>query len=248
MARVSPPDPGATITFRLDPSTGRLVGELPIPPKGQSVAYDVTEAIGDTPEVTYSLVVPGGISRLDVETPVVERDGGPSAADHEHRERLFRVIGRVTVAAGLVEAALKRVLICISSDRTHFPEVDLEWAKLELELATALDADGIDVLVAGRLRRLLEVAARQRLRELRNDVTHAQWWLVADAPGRMSRWPRRSDGCIVHFPLVKIEQLAARMEAYAAALNALVANTWPRAVFQPPARRLGSFGILDEAR
>ncbi len=100
------------------------------PPIGFSSYYTVTERLDGHPELSYDLVLPGALSETDLSTVRIGRHGGPNAQDLQFRSELHRRIGAVTVAAGHVEMAMKRLLLVLTSPpkaRFGFSTVDETW-------------------------------------------------------------------------------------------------------------------------
>ncbi|MDC7120584.1 hypothetical protein OMK64_03440 [Cellulomonas fimi] len=234
------PRPGDTFLATLD-ERGRITLDLPVP-TDESITYSAEERIGDGPRLVYELTLPPGKAAVELTAPIVERQGGASAADAQYRERLYAAVGRITVAGGQVEASLKRSLILLSPERgAAFVDVDLEWFRLEAAIREAVDS--AESVLGRRVVRLLDLAARNRLRERRNDAVHGAWWPFDGMAGRVSRWPRRSEGYITNVDLRALEEVGAKLERLVQALNDLVRERWPVVTLPRDDRPTGSFGV-----
>lgn len=228
-----PPKPGWSTRSTTD-AQGHLVSEVPVPLTGDPVTYQMTEDIDSWDSVTYELTIPAGSEQVDLVSPIVERAGPIDPADEAYREQLFGQVGRITVAGGHVEAALKRVLVVLSPGREAFEDADLDWSQLEDNLRKlAKHSNVLDAATAAQAVALLDIAEKQSLRDYRNHAVHGAWWPFEGVNGRMSRWPRRGHGYMTSFPHSELTKLAVRLELLAEKLNELVRERWPLVTLQP---------------
>lgn len=114
------------------------------PPRGFRNYYTVTERLEGQPELSYDMVLPGKFAEVDLATVRSDRHGGPNAADLEFRSALYPRIGAVTVGAGRVEMAMKRLLLVPPApNNAWFSTVDHMWTTLLNKLRQQCDgSDG----------------------------------------------------------------------------------------------------------
>ncbi len=168
------------------------------PPAGHSLTYDTVVKLDHLDEpIRFSLTVPRTTETVDIATAIVGRIGGPSREDLARRERIYAAVGAAVVAAGRVEAAMKRLVIVLQENRTGtFHDVDKTWSELE----KLLDAELAKPDPGGRLGRLRkEVAAHlawargRGLKTHRDNIVHGYIWDY-DMPALViSRFKRKHD-------------------------------------------------------
>jgi hypothetical protein len=209
------------------------------PPPGHKDYYNVTEPIdNEGGEVSFDLSVPN-LDVIDVATVRVLRHGGPTAEDIAFRRKLYALIGGITVAAGHVEEAMKRVILVLNGAASaEFASIEKKnWTDLERELARHSERD---IPQAPSLRALLDWGAKNEVKRRRDDVVHAYWWDYEGCGVRRSRFYRDGDGgsatlCGTFDDL--LEDLRMMVE-YARALEDAMEPFWPQARLPaPPATR-----------
>lgn len=104
--------------------------------------YRVTENLGAVPGTPYQLTVPRNMSPVEMATVRVGRRGGPTSSDLAFRDKLFHMVGSITVAAGHIEAAMKRLLLVLEGEETVFSLADYQWAELHSRLRKACEGPG----------------------------------------------------------------------------------------------------------
>ena len=194
------------------------------PPDGHSHVYRVQSSEG---LLDFEMTVPRNMTEIDLATVRLARKGGPNAADYEFREKLYRIIGSITVAGSHVEAAMKRLLVILTGTRTVFEVVDYQWADLHKKLLG--ECDGSDQRRRD-LRKTLEWSEKHDLRERRNTAVHGAWWVFAGPGVRVSRWPRRDHGAMIEVDLDTWSATAAKSWELVRRLDDLLGEEWPRAM------------------
>lgn len=156
-------------------------------------------------------------------TARIERDGGVNRVDHEFRRDLYFQIGRVTVAGGKAEAAMKRLTrILVGGDRT-FEGMKTTWTDLEANLRR-LAIDHLDILAA------LDWGVENRVKEIRDDVVHSEWWDLDGAQSTRNRM-LKADAAPMMGRFETLIDHADIITEYAAKLDALVKENWHTARF-----------------
>ena len=200
-------------------------GETEIwPPPGFVAFYTVTEQIDGQPDLTYDLVLPGTFAEVDISTVRVGRHGGPNTEDVRFRRELYERVGRITVAAGHAEMAMKRLLLVLrQSPKAHFSTVDETWTNLHKKLVAQCDgSDQRRVLLAAAL----QWGDEQNIKGRRDDVIHAYWWDYSGCSARRSRFERRSNGKTILATLADLDRDAELITDYARRLDRLLGNDW----------------------
>jgi len=134
--------------------------------------------------VTYDLSVPNS-SGIDLATARVLRHGGPASDDLAYRGQLYALIGGVVVAAGQVEAAMKRVLLVATSDSRQVADAEKPWSGLEKDLQKVVDSGHA---MADALSSHLAWAQEKQAKRRRDDVVHAYWCNFAGCGVRRARF------------------------------------------------------------
>lgn len=199
------------------------------PPAGHRMSYD-TQILNEDGEGAFRLSFAINVPRqgIDMSTMRVGRIGGPTYDDLEFRNALFLIIGSITVAGAHVEAAMKRLLLVLSTEVTTFGLVDFQWADLEKKLAA--ECGGRDRRRL-RLSRILDWATELDIRERRNTAVHGSWWLHKQERTVASRWPRKKNDAILIGSLGDLRALENDCWTLVAKLDRLLGEDWPRAVF-----------------
>jgi len=181
-------------------------------------------------ELTYELTVPAAMSQLHLATVRVARRGGATEADHAFRAELFVRIGAVTAAGGHVEAAMKRLLLLLSGKETRFSLVDDSWSELHRKLKERSTGDGPKRM---EIARVLEWGEANRVKERRDNVVHAYWWLYDGCGVRASRFYRKEDGAVLIGTWQELDTSAQLLFQYADLLDQLLDEDWSRALLPP---------------
>ncbi|MEF2977279.1 hypothetical protein [Subtercola sp. YIM 133946] len=150
----------------------------------------------------------------------VERVGGPSAADEAYRRDLYYWVGRLAVAGGKAEAAMKRLLVL---DRKlaerSFEEVDETWATLvKLLRSTEQNIPG--------LKQVLDWSDTNRVKIRRDDAIHCDWWDWADTELTKGRTFRKGPSALVVDKFDTLTDAALAVEEFASRLDELVGLRW----------------------
>lgn len=194
------------------------------PPAGFASYYTVTERLEGHPELSYDLVLPGTFSEIDLSSVRIGRHGGPNQQDLHFRSELYLRIGAVTVAAGHVEMAMKRLLLVLTSpSKARFSSVDETWTTLHKKLQRQCDSSD------DRRRQLAEVlewSEEQGLKRRRDNVIHADWWDYAGCDVRRSRFARGSNGATILASLADLDEDAQLLFEYAERLDRLLGKDW----------------------
>ncbi|GAA1954745.1 hypothetical protein [Catenulispora subtropica] len=197
-----------------------------MPPDGRT-AYRVTINLdGRAPQV-FHMTLPGTIPELNIATLRVGRRGGANERDYAFRELLYPRIGAVTVAGGHVEAAMKRLLILLMESSGRFSLVDKSWSELHTLLVKESRKPG------GRRKELagiLQWAVDNRLKERRDNVVHAYWWIFDDVEVTRSRFFRKEDGANMTGTFADLDEDANLLFEYAQKLDDLLGEDWARAL------------------
>jgi hypothetical protein len=194
------------------------------PPRGFSSYYTVTERLDGQAELSYDLVLPGNFSEVNLSTTRIGRHGGPNADDLSFRSELYFRVGAVTVAAGRVEMAIKRLLLVLKGpQQARFSTVDETWTSLHKKLRR--QCDGSD----DRRRQLAEVldwGEEREMKRRRDNVIHADWWDFAGCEVRRARFARGSNGVMICASLGDLDEDARLLFEYANRLDRLLGTDW----------------------
>lgn len=205
---------------------------------GKSVPFDMQHG-DDIPQAASFTVVPpigDDDQRLDLASlrPVRVAGHDNAIADCRHRRRLFQAVGAVTVAGGHVEMALRKVLVSLTGGQNEDlggKDVSLDWSKLHTKIEDHCKRDASEL--AQRVDQLLKTAEASTLRDIRNNIVHSYWWVMAlDSDEVWSgRYYNRGQEpvCIVD-TAENLYQTADKLFEFAAELEALVAPLWPLAI------------------
>ncbi len=204
------------------------------PPDGFSTYYTVTERLDGHDDLTFDLVLPGTFAEIDLATVRIGRHGGPNADDLQFRSELYRRVGAVTVAAGNVEMAMKRLLLVLtSSTKAHFATVDEPWSTLHRKLLR--QCDGSDKR-RRELAKALAWSEGQGIKRRRDNVIHAGWWDFAECQVRRARFARGSNGTTICASLTDLDEDVSLLTEYAERLDRLLGNDWIIARLPGPVR------------
>jgi hypothetical protein len=204
------------------------------PPLGFSTFYTVTEKLAGQPEREYHVLLPSSFSKIDLSTIRVGRHGGPNDEDMRYRDRLYRLLGEITVASGHAEAAMKRLLLVLKRpDEAHFAEVDETWTSLTEQLRK--ECDGSDHR-RSELEALLNWADEKKVKVRRDNAIHAYWWIYDGVGARRSRFARRTDGSIIDATLDDVAEDAGLIFEYANRLDELIGYEWMTLRLEGPFR------------
>jgi hypothetical protein len=154
----------------------------------------------------------------------IGRHGGPNQDDLRFRVELNERIGRITVAAGHAEMAMKRLLLVLRRpSKARFSTVDETWSTLHKKLVVQCDRSDQRRL---ELANTLRWAEEHNIKERRDNVIHAYWWHYSGCGARRSRFERRSNGKTILATLDDLDQDAELLTEYAHRLDALLGNDW----------------------
>jgi hypothetical protein len=204
-------------------------------PPGHAFMYEVSFEETDDGRPSppgFFLTVPSSRPHEDVSTLRVSRMGGDDPADELFRARLHRHVGAVTVAAGHVETAMKRLLIQLRDPTDTFADVDYTWTDLEKKLRSQAAGQPDDPRCK-RLLRILDWASDNRVKWRRDNVVHAYWWNYDGVGVFRSRFRRRDDGEQIIGTWQGLEEDSALLFRYAALLDDVLGEDWGRALLPP---------------
>lgn len=134
----------------------------------------------------------GPRERYDLSTFRVKRSGGAILRDRQYRQNVFILLGAMTLAAGHIEAEMKRIiLVADESDRAGFADVPSTWSGLADRLDAIAHRDGA---LAESLQEVLDWGTEQEVTEIRHDAVHSAWWVFDPGHVHRSRFTRKSNG------------------------------------------------------
>ena len=161
------------------------------------------------------------------------REDGPS--DTLHQIRLFHAVGSVAVASGHVEMAMRKVLVSLKGGQNADladRDIPADWNQLHTKLKALCRTGQTELQRSVEL--LLDEAERSKIRDSRNHVIHGYWWLVAMGDdfvaGRYFHPAAKLPPAILHGSASQMQELAGKLFAFAARLEALVTPDWPIAI------------------
>jgi len=202
---------------------------LPVP--GHAGWYRVHTKLDNGYEVTYDLTLPGWMPGWNISTARLGRRDGETAADKMFRQRLYTRIGAVAVAGGHAETAMKRLLLVLRGTTSDFIQVEKPWSTLLKELAKegAVETD----TRRKRLKRVLDWAEKNRVKERRDNVIHAYWWNYDGCGVVRSRFRRDQEPTIIIGSFDGLDEDAEMIFEFARRLDELLGEDWPRALLSP---------------
>lgn len=209
--------------------TRRMAQQLPGP--GLVGWYRTEVKLDNGYELTYDLTVPGSMPGWDISTARLGRRGGETAADQMFRQQLYGRIGAVTVAGGHAETAMKRLLLLLRGTTSDFSRAEKLWSELLKDLAREC-ATGTDAR-REQLKRVLDWAEKNRVKERRDDVVHAYWWNFDGCGVARSRFRRGRQPRVIVGLLDDLEEDAKLLFEFARRLDDLLGEDWPRALLLP---------------
>ena len=201
------------------------------PPPGERYQYDVTMSHESGWELAFVLSIPSNETSGDLETSIVIRDHGPTSADIAYRERLYRLVGEVTVASGRIEAAMKRLLLVLGGGNGAFVDIDKTWTDLEKDLRSAIAAQAgrmDDVTVP--LLAALDAALELNLKAIRDDIVHGYHWAFDIGQVLVSRFKRKSDPTRLSGSEDEITTRVPKMTQHAIELERIAMPHWHVAI------------------
>jgi hypothetical protein len=181
-------------------------------------------------EPAFEITIPGTMPQWDISTMRLGRHGGETAADHRFRQQLYQRIGAVTVAGGHAETAMKRLLLLLRGDTAEFSKADKPWTTLHEKLAD--ECTGEDAR-RKRLKRVLDWAEENRIRDRRHDVVHAYWWNLDGCGVVRSRFYHHDNGVTITGSFEELREDAELLFEFARRLDELLGEDWPRAMLPP---------------
>lgn len=173
--------------------------------------------------IEMSVLVPNAES-VNLATARVHRIGGPNTRDWKFRQKLYYLIGAAVVKAGQIEASMKRLMI-MTSGRSHgnFSVVDLAWADLHRNLISRARNEGPP---GNRLLNTLEWGEEHKVKAIRDDFVHSNWWDYSDIGVVSTRFERKADGKTMIGTLKDIENQVNTLGEYEILLDECVAEYW----------------------
>jgi hypothetical protein len=201
------------------------------PPPGHSVTYTAKLDLDGFAPFEYQMTAPSGVTHLS--SLIVDRLDGASKADEHFRSRLYLAMGKLAVASGHVETAMKRLLIVLRGLENSFALVDETWTKLEETLkveSTMMGADASYPEIRTALGEHLLWARQRHLKTHRNDFIHGSIWDFDMPVLLVSRFTRKSDGASIVSSIEDLERVARRMVEYDARLCSLLHGIWGEAM------------------
>lgn len=182
----------------------------------------------DGHHVCLELTLPSALPEVNLATVRLGRLGGATNADQMFRARLYAAIGKVTVAGGHADTAMKRLLALLTGDG-RFSLVDETWRTLLKLLADHCPSATNDPRLK-RLQHVLDWGETNRVKGRRDNVVHAYWWIYEGCGVVRSRFFRDQDGALMIGSMEELEQDAAMLFEFARRLDELLAEDWPRAM------------------
>lgn len=174
--------------------------------------------IGDGPQEQY-----------DLSTFRVTRGGGATPGDRQYRQNVFVLLGAMTLAAGHIEAEMKRIiLVADESDKAGFADVPSTWSGLIDRLDAIAHREGA---LAESLREVLDWGTEQAISEIRHGAVHSAWWVFDPGHVHRSRFTRKSNGST---QMGTWDQVAQQVETLFEFLDRLQKVVpWPMATLPP---------------
>jgi hypothetical protein len=205
------------------------------------------EALQDVKMImTSDLTIEGQMtvrgSEIDFPTVIVSRLGGPSAQDHEFRQRLYQLIGAATVAGGQIESQMKRLLVLLdgSEKRSFNAEIEGMWGKVAKRLrAAAINARETDSTARDAFGRrpesmptkiltALDWAEEQEVGEARNHIVHAAWWDYAGTGVTRSRFHLSGKSELHYLDWERLEGDCNNLQEFLRMLDEIIGDRWSR--------------------
>lgn len=201
---------------------------VPWPPA--AFAYKTTLDLQGVPQFSYELSFTAQVDPVNLNNVIVGRIGGPDEADAEFRRQLYGVVGASVVAGGRVEAAMKRLIIVLTSAPNSFASVDLNWTQLVTKVKGEADreVDDDSAPLRLRIRELVASAERRHLKEMRDHIVHGFFWDFTMPRVLLSRFKRRDDGATYIFTIQKLQAISVDLLEYADALESSLHGVWPQ--------------------
>jgi hypothetical protein len=175
---------------------------------------------------SMDITAPSARESANLATFRVSRHGGASEADLAFRDRLYRVIGAIVVAAGHVEAAMKRLILLLKDEQGGFSLVDKTWSDLHKLLLTQSRRS---IPLATALTEVLEWGDSKELKRRRDNAVHASWWDWDGVGVTRSRFFKKQDGANLVGAFEDLEEDAKLLFEYAEKLDLLLGADWPQA-------------------
>ncbi|WP_460798968.1 hypothetical protein [Nocardioides pacificus] len=167
--------------------------------------------------------------RYDLSTFRVKRSGGATPGDHQYRQNVFVLVGAITVAAGHIEAEMKRIIVVAEeSESAGFADVPSTWSGLVDRLTAIADGDG---MLAEPLRAVLDWGAEQKVAEIRHAAVHSAWWVFDAGHVHRSRFKNKSNGSTQMGTWEQVAQQSETLFEYLDRLQTIV--PWPMATLPP---------------
>lgn len=192
------------------------------------VRFTPTDAPAGLEFVLLNAQLAQGPRNLDLATFRPARHGGATPEDLVVQQNIFLLVGAITVAGGLVEAEMKRLLLLDSED-TDFVQVDENWTELERRLAQVSASESPH---AEAIRQALEWAERNGIKRARDSAVHSAWWLFNVGGGvARARFRRGMSGALELGTIEDYLEQANLVFEYAERLAEI--GSWPMAVLPP---------------
>jgi hypothetical protein len=164
------------------------------PPPGHNFTYLHEADIGGH-HISFELTLPSAVPELNLATVRLGRIGGETGADQLFRARLYAAVGKITVAGGHADTAMKRLLALLTGVG-RFSLVDETWSKLLRRLADQCPATTSDPRLK-RLQHVLDWGETNRVKQRRDNAIHAYWWIYDGCSVTRSRFFHDQDGTLM---------------------------------------------------
>ncbi|MDX2919798.1 hypothetical protein PV702_06495 [Streptomyces sp. FL06-04B] len=196
------------------------------PPPGFAFYYRMETHQEGYPSYSMDVLLPKAREVVDISTFRISRHGGPNEADFSFRDRLYREIGSIVVAAGHVESTMKRLVLVLKADQGGFSVVDKTWSDLHKMLVSQTHTGAPH---CKNLAEVLDWGESNDLKRRRDDVVHASWWDWDGVGVTRSRFFRKQDGVTIVGTFEELAEDSRLLSEYAEKLDALLGTDWPQA-------------------
>jgi hypothetical protein len=204
------------------------------PRQGHAFTYKTHVSYEGYETFDFELSIPSGADQMDLSSVIVGRLGGEADADVLLRQNLYFLIGRIAVASGHIEAAMKRLVLTLQENRSRqFSLVDKTWSdlhKMLLKECKKVDAGTPTADIRRKLKAHLDWADVRRLKIHRDDFIHGSVWDFSMPLLLVSRFHRKADGQPIIFTMEQVEQVAMDLDEYARRLEVLLHGIWHEAM------------------
>ncbi|MET4004646.1 hypothetical protein ABIB48_003385 [Arthrobacter sp. UYCu511] len=220
------------------------------PRPGHSFTYTTAFTLDGIEPFEFELSVSAEADEMHISNVIVGRIGGSNAADIELRKELYYVIGRITVASGHIEAAMKRLVLALQENRTRqFSLVDKTWSdlhKILMKESRKNDAFSWKDQVRRNLATHLQWSEERKLKDHRDNFIHGSTWDYAMPVVLLSRFYRKDDGQQILFKMEQIQKISCELEEYARRLETLLHGHWHEAMLPSRAQVPGYSAFIRQ--